>query len=784
MSDSESLEVLRSQLQDVVTADKLDIDRVVELSSKVAKKDPDFVRFSTDAAIISRLGRELVAKQETAVAELIKNAYDADARTVVLTYSGTDRSGGSLRIEDDGLGMTREELVDGFMRLSSTEKLSHPYSPKYGRRRAGKKGIGRFAVQRLGTELCIVTQTKDSTCAFRVELDWNAFAAGRDLATISNRITVAPKERAEGTTLIISNLREAWTEAAIRRVYRFVSELLQPFPLGTSTRLGSDHPAPLRVAVDPGFKATLQRAVSESVEVVADESTSIFSHALAEISAIVDEDGRGAWSLVSDRLGLREVDQPIGRDRNDSQQPFKSLHNISLRAYYFIVASDLIPRSMVATIREMAQEKGGVRVYRNGFRVLPYGERDDDWLGLDASTRARDILPPHANSNFFGFVEIVDPEGATFEETSSREGLLENEAFSELQDFCSRVLKSAALRVAATRGRKQTASQRDWPRPDQNPGPTDRLLRIAESLSAAAGSSATATRPPPPTSGLDPDPGDLPKGLSGVVARAAQDLLIVAAEEEERRQELIEELGMLRVLASLGLAIGEFTHEVRQILGAAHLSAKAMVEALSEHPLRAEAEDLYANVQRFRTYASYFYRAIADNASRELEQQDIAYVLREFVQATKPAATRSGIQLDLEITGYGLTTTPMHSSEISSILFNLYSNSHKAIKRAHSQGRMLLRAGMESDRIFIECADNGDGIPPQNAERIFSAFFTTSGSTGLDASEHEELQGSGLGLKIVRDIVESYEGDVFVSSAPEGYVTSIRIELPTAIEED
>lgn len=773
-----TIDSIKKEIAEALADPVIDIDRFVELSSELSKNDPDFVRFTTDAAIISRLGRELVAKQETAVAELIKNAYDADATTVTLTFEDAEGPGGTLKIVDDGLGMDREQLVNGFMRLSSTEKVIHPYSPRFGRRRAGKKGIGRFAVQRLGSELTITTQTRDYADALEVRINWDEFEAGRDLTTVSNRIETAPKIAVEGTTLLIRNLREGWSEAAIRRVYRFISELLQPFPLHTALQTTASEGEDSATTADPGFKVSLRRKTGRAEAVIADEEVSIFSHALAEIEGYVDRAGRGFWSVNSRKLGVDEPVLPIGKERDADTEPFSDLRDVSLKAYYFIHDADVIPRAMLATIRDLAREKGGIRIYRNGFRVMPYGEREDDWLGLDASTRARAILPPHANNNFFGFVEIVDPQGARFEETSSREGLLENHAFEELQDFSSRVLKAAALRVAAARGRKGTASQRDWVRETRDPN--DAVRSIANELTAVA---ARAGSPLSGQASSQESP-VAPESLSATVARAAEELQQIATANEEMRRAFLEEIGMLRVLASLGLVIGEFTHEVKQILGAAHLSARQLMHSLEGQDNYETAKDLYENVQRFRTYASYFYRAIAENTSRELNSQDLRPVIRGFIQSAQPAAGRAGIELAADVQGYELTTPPMHSSELASILFNFYSNSQKAIRRAHVDGKILIRAGREGERLFLEFADNGDGIPAEYSERIFNPFFTTSTPVGPDAPEEEEMQGTGLGLKIVKDIVESYGGEVFVTSPPDGYKTCLRVELPQGTEED
>ena len=159
---------IRSELQQILQNEPKNYSKILELSNQLTKFDEENVRFSIDAGIIDRLGKELVARHETAVSELVKNAYDADATKVTITFKESYDVGGVLEIEDNGLGMTKEQLINGFMRLSSSDKLHFPRSPRYDRKRAGKKGIGRFSSQRLGTKLTIITQTLESEKALRL----------------------------------------------------------------------------------------------------------------------------------------------------------------------------------------------------------------------------------------------------------------------------------------------------------------------------------------------------------------------------------------------------------------------------------------------------------------------------------------------------------------------------------------------------------------------------------------------------------------------------------------
>ena len=115
---------IREKLQSLLKAKELDYDKIVALSNELTKLDPNNVRFTVDADLVSRLGNELVARQETALSELIKNAYDADATAVRLRFIDTDKIGGTLIVEDNGTGMNREQLLPQFgKRLLPNRKL-------------------------------------------------------------------------------------------------------------------------------------------------------------------------------------------------------------------------------------------------------------------------------------------------------------------------------------------------------------------------------------------------------------------------------------------------------------------------------------------------------------------------------------------------------------------------------------------------------------------------------------------------------------------------------------
>jgi len=135
----ESLESLKEQMETVLKGSSINNDLLITLAHKIANLEENKVRFSIDAGVIDRLGQELVARQETAVSELVKNSYDADATEVKLTFVNSNDVGGTLIIEDNGSGMTRDELVNGFMKISSTGKVHEPISPVISKKESWSK---------------------------------------------------------------------------------------------------------------------------------------------------------------------------------------------------------------------------------------------------------------------------------------------------------------------------------------------------------------------------------------------------------------------------------------------------------------------------------------------------------------------------------------------------------------------------------------------------------------------------------------------------------------------
>ncbi|KAA0126804.1 sensor histidine kinase [Chryseobacterium sp. SN22] len=702
------------------------------------------ISFSVDAGIINRLGNELVGRAETAVSELVKNSYDADANKVTLRYINTDVEGGSLEIEDDGNGMTRQQLVNGFMRLSSPDKINYPISPVYKRTRAGKKGIGRFATHRLGKYLTIITKNKDSNKALKLTINWSKYEISENLTDIFNPIEELDNifSKGSGTKLIIEGLREAWSETQIRRVYRYVAELLQPDFI-------SDRSKNLNIAQkgsDDSFTVECLKQDRQEVISIANLDKMVFDNSLGVIEGYI-LDGQGICEVKSTRF---DIDDSIIIDGD-----YSSLDEIHFKAYYFIYNFDwykgYVPKMEYNRIYSFGQDNGGIRLYRNGFRVLPYGERGNDWLSIEkGSAKGEDQAHvPFSNSNFFGFVEIVNSNNLTFEETSSREGLIENQAFNQLTDFIYKALRQAAQRINS-----------------------ERLAEKKKKSNSSGSSDSTSNQ-------TNNNYGKSAKQKLEDLKTGDNDDIIDDVIQE------IEELEMMRVLAGIGLNIAEFTHEIRQFIP----SFNGSLSFLATQDLIPEAKEsitnLKENFNRFQSYTSYIDSTFTQNSSREKSPQLLPKVIEDFEKIIQYDRKGLNLIIEKEFFGYNLYSRSMHPSEWTSVLYNFYTNSKKAIKRTKSEfGKIKIIGGREKGMVYIEFMDNGDGIAEENIEKIFNPFFTTSTPASPDSDLNEIATGTGLGLKIVKDIAESYLGNALVIPAESGYKTCLRFEVPEITEEE
>ncbi|MCE6979538.1 sensor histidine kinase [Pseudomonas frederiksbergensis] len=720
--------------------------------------------FYADAAIINRLGRELVAKQETALIELIKNSYDADAREVNVLF-GDGFTGEYLEIRDDGSGMGREELLAGFLRLASDLKVKSPLSPLYGRQRAGRKGIGRFATQRLGDRLILVTSNGGGV-GLQLKVDWKEFVAGREL----NDVTVELSEVSvdfTGTKIKIEELRDDWTDSQFRRCWRGVIALQQPFPVAPIEAI------PKR---DPGFSVKFLKgnALYTDDVVVADIQTEILDHLHAIIEFKVGGDGYAFWRISKSKFGEVTEWRPINTQDRDSESPppYKHLKNAWMKAHHVILDPNLLPSLVYTRVRDELVQHGGIKLYRNGFRVVPYGDSDNDWLGLDEIYARRSYLAPFANRNFFGVIEVRDVEGMLFEEHTSREGLIETAALVELVELASSVLITAVNRIQEERGKKVRAGSRP---PSKDPVSEIKRIETAIFVTQKAVERAAKESPSKATS----------EAVENIAA-AVEAVTSAKKHIEVVQAQLADESSMLRFLATLGMTTAEFSHETGMTFDAFRFDFQRVfavaTEASTDQKFLDQAARANSMLARLDTLTSYLNALAGARSARGMTALSLSKAVESFAAGIILQAEATDIELKVDVPPFDpLYTMPMHEAELASMLLNFYTNAVKALKRSSNVRKILVvadRDPIKDTNIRLRFCDSGDGVAIENRDRIFDAFFTTRSAPPSAASDSEHAKGTGLGLWIVRQIVDSASGEIYLTDPPLGYSTCVELILP------
>jgi len=749
----------RSAIAEELNKSLPDWHKVEALSRNIVDSDPDAVRFSVDAGHVQRLGVELVGKQETALSELIKNAYDADASQVTLTFENQDSQGGKLSIEDDGTGMTEDVIRSTWMRISTISKSDEPKSPLYDRTRAGRKGIGRFAVQRLGKSLTLITKPAGSDQGYKVKFEWDRdFLAGQDLGAVFNKIERFSKDKNDaGTALHIDHLRDAWSQNAISKVWRSILLLQPPHLINNKT----NRPNATGQVADPGFGVTINGRTQTAIKEFYSIEKSFLTQAIAKIIASIDATGKAKVRIISEKLDLD--------DEQILQGDFGLTGPLELHAHYFIYRSDTLSGMNMTAAAEMGRTFGGIRVYRNGFRVLPYGLSTDDWLELDADVSRRVLLIPANNRSLFGHVELSMQNNPAFEETSSREGLLENNAFLQLKNFVRASIEWSAKRVASTRNRKQNASQKGFVSEPKKPS-----VFLQEALKALADPEPDAISP------IDEGESNNSAELTSKILAQAEKIAIAYEEQiEQDKAASLEYEEMLRLLASLGLSISVFGHEVKgaqdAMLARLNLLGRAIEKTDSENKayIATQYTEMLSAANRVFDIGGYIAGLMSRTESRSLKELSVLGAATRFVDQFSEYMSKQGVDFTVDVHPKHLRTTAMHSSELDAVFLNLLTNSIKSMRRARASSRKVKIDGrLVGKHVVIGFEDNGEGIPEKNRDRIFDAFFTT---TDKDDEDSVAGPGTGLGLKIVSDIASSYGGEARAVEPSTGF--NCRIEF-------
>lgn len=756
--------------------------------------------FTVDTQLFRELGELLVGRESTALVELIKNAYDADA-TSVLVYGEflDDIDNGYLVIEDDGIGMTVSEFENGFLRIASRTKVEGDrHSPVFRRRYTGEKGIGRLALHKLSRLVHVESRkwqggppTSDGLpsdgSGVDAMIDWDSIESVRTLDQINEKGAINVSEIKEGnvtagTRITIPKIRRAWSERERNRFHEDIATVVPPpllvdplpsnvvrnetlfgtVPIRDSGRKSGGFELELEGDLFPpdSFKIAEARQAHWVLEIDCDPRKKSISYAVCPTAECINRYPESKPLYAS-------VEYPEDEPQVSFTARVLQRHGNTWPARY-----------------------SGIKVFMEGFRVMPYGERGNDWLSIDYDYRQRgsqllwrlepdfsrwikglkdEGLAIQGNNMYFGGVFLTHRGAPALQMLVNREGFVEGPTL----DFIKNTVRKGIDLIVRTGYAARTQSRRgaNFERDKQRQGVEQADVREAPSAWIAREQFGRVN------STLSDAREALSRGDTEALRKHHRELEKELDPLRTVTEDMASETSMLRVLASVGTELAAFTHELNGVLEMAkgldnQLERLQRDESLSRDVRRRigdvyrSASDLRRNLER---QAAYLVDITSVDARRRRSRQDLASRFDAAARLVRRAAEKRSIKIENSIPK-DLRTPPMFPAEVTSMFTNLLTN---AVKAAGDEGHVRATAHDTAGSIVVRVENTGVAVDLATSDQWFEAFRSTTSE--IDATLG---QGMGLGLTITRNMLDEYGAIISFVQPSKGFASAIEVLFP------
>ena len=708
--------------------------------------ETDKLRFRPKARIIRTIGDQLISGPEAAVIELVKNAYDADANFAEIKFTPPLQAGkGRISITDDGHGMSLDDIRLKWMEPATASKVKDRLSPRKERKMMGSKGIGRFAAAKLGAKMALTSTVcagEGNVSVLIPELDWSIFSDDVYLSDIAIGCLVQDATDPTGTLIEIIELREDWTKERLTRLYSELRRLISPFSAS------QEEAEEFRVYLD---LSDCDRSSTgfDPRDIFQDDDSSepdgpyrgqghrvhpfpLLSACDYELSGTLAADGSFDGSFTIHRAGRgAEAIKMRGTGIVRSE----SAGTVEVQLYLFDRETDALKSNMrkaglgevtAREARRLLDSISGVAIYREGFRVRPYGDPANDWLALD-SRRVQDPSLRIGHNQVAGYLKIEGEQESNLFERSSREGFEDNAAFQNLEKLIKRLL-AEVVEPKRFDFREKAGISRSRATTFDELKELSELRRVRKLISL-----------------LKPDQRE---EAERIIDKESQRLSL-RVEAMRKRQRVLE------AQSSLGAILAEVLHEGSPEATFIQKTAERMkirLKAFLVGDDGGRARDFYSDrVPQVKESADKLVRlfgALSPLAGGRRRQPSLFYPIDKIEDALALFENHH-VEFKIESAAEGMEFLG-HSEDLSTAVVNIVGNAvHwlEATNVASPLVQITLSRSEDGGHVFIE--DNGPGVPDEFAERIFEVGFTLKdGGTGLGLSiAQEALARSGGKLR-------------------------------------
>lgn len=840
--------------------------------------------FDISAAVIRQLGEELVSDEVTAMMELIKNSYDADADWVNVEintkekYSNPnsyfkDQKIGFIIIQDDGFGMSDQDILDYWMKISLSSKKKFKalgkVTPKE-RTPLGEKGVGRLSTQKLGNRLELFTGKMGNGNLNHVAFDWSHFEDDISLTAVPVHIDqLSKKSNEKGTTLIISDLRDPkkWEGTSWDKFRGQISQMIFPFKekrgFNVYLKLNGDS-----VDLDELSRKVRRNAVSTySFNITEDK---LIIRATVKLQKLSGSNSRDAISFYENRIlpdfGKDFFDfltDPTENKRNHvddlkySEKPdilytfkreidLESIDELSwltpekeesaneddgnkteedeiailahpgpfdgeIDDFYF-QDTDAITNafSSLSEFKRIVQNQVGIRVFRDGFGIKPYGIDGYDWLNLSGAQTSGGSFYGLRPGNVVGYISISARDNKNLKEKTDREGFQDNpysRNFKRIMDYVvneiSEILEGTrrsyneyrSKKAKETAGIKNVADSFDkLKKASQTAKKIGKQAEEVRLLFANVANRVRLASTESKKRKQTPEEEETTKLLVEIskVLDDAQNLLRQVEEilEETKKLDehveflqpqidsLEEQLSEFSELAGLGLTAEAMSHELSNIVERV-IEETDQINKKLKGKQSVDASNVNVYIEYIRSATKSFRKQLSHLAPslKYVRESKEAISTRSLLAELKEYYVErfnGKIQFETQIKGRDFSVK-MNKGKIVQILDNLIINSEYWLnERKKSHPRFKPVVTITSQEPFIRVSDNGMGIEPSIQDRIFQPFISAKPKT----------IGRGLGLFIVQQLLESDGCDILLLSEKNNYGRKhiFQINLSSVIE--
>lgn len=663
--------------------------------------EPRIARMRPRARLIALIGEELISDEPVAVVELVKNSYDADATKVDVRFEGeTPEHPTRIVVEDNGCGMSLRTVLGAWLEPATNSKRTSDISPG-GRLYLGAKGIGRFAAARLAKRLKLETKRKDDKRGVTVDLSWEDFDKLKYLDDIKVEYEVGAIPGLEnGTRLTMEPVKKDWKHEDYSRLHNRLSRLISPFKDITGFVIN------LSIPWHPDLHGEVQ-------------APELVSQPRYRLEGQVDDGGyfSGKMDFASARLKTFTNIKLGGKDAKPRCGGFEVELRVWDRDREGLEPLGAKLNMGIAEMRRTLNAFCGVTIYRDGFRVHPYGETGNDWARLDLRSRLNPRMNL-ANNQIIGSVKISRTSNPLLTDKTNREGMVLNAEHEALEEWLKLVLAILEKERYELRPRKES------PEGVQPLFEAFDLSPTVKEVRSQLGSKHPVTK-------LVSDAGEnIKKGV-------------------ERVQDAFSRLLML---SGLGQMVDIVIHEIGAPIGKIGRQLVAIEKEVGSIADPKVRDRVMGTLNPLRAWLDQvlLLRQRLNPQTPSKRGRATSFLVKDAVEdcfhLCEALFKNQGITTEI-IEPDGSIRAKMSRAVLDQILYNLADNAVFWISQQHGQGKggaIHVRVAKIDGGFAIVFCDDGTGVSQEDRTRIFEPYFTT------------KPNGMGLGLHVARMIIEPY----------------------------